>query len=133
MGKRTLSVVTAALNEEEGIGEFIDTVLGVADSCSEQWAWEVIIVDDGSTDATAEIVRTRRERDARISLVKLAHNFGQEPALLAGLVHSRGDAVVVMDADLQDPPELIPKMLEKFEEGYEVIHGKYERVERGTG
>ncbi len=129
--QRMLSVVSAALNEEEGIGEFIATVLGVADSCSAQWAWEVIIVDDGSTDATAAIVRKWRERDSRVSLLKLAHNFGQEAAMLAGLVHSRGDAVVVMDADLQDPPELILKMLEKFEQGHEVIHGKYERVGEG--
>ena len=129
--KRTLSIVAAALNEEEGIGEFIDTVLAVADTCLEQWTWEVIIVDDGSKDATAEIVRAWRERDPRVSLLKLAHNFGQEAAMLAGMAHSRGDAVVVMDADLQDPPELILKMLEKLDQGHEVIHGKYTRVGEG--
>ena len=100
--KRTLTVVSPTLNEEEGIGEFCHQVLAVADS-HPQWEWELLIVDDGSTDSTTEIVREWHAKDSRVCLLVLSRNFGQEAATFAGISHARGDVIVMMDSDLQDP------------------------------
>lgn len=125
-----LTVVAPALNEEAVIGEFCRTTLAVADSDSRR-RWEILIVDDGSSDTTADIVRALRREDSRVCLLSLTRSFGQEAAIVAGLSHARDGAVVVMDADLQDPPELIPRMLAKMDEGYEMVAGKYRREGEG--
>ena len=125
-----LTVVAPALNEEAVIAAFCKRVLAVADSDSRR-QWEILIVDDGSSDATAEIVLSLRREDSRVCLLSLARNFGQEAAIVAGLSHAREGEVVVMDADLQDPPELIPEMLQKMEEGFEMVAGKY--IRQGEG
>jgi glycosyltransferase involved in cell wall biosynthesis len=86
--------------------------------------YEIIFVDDGSTDSSAEQVRALRASDPTIALVELSRNFGKEIALSAGLDHARGDAVIVMDADLQDPPELIHEFLREWQAGYDVVYGQ---------
>lgn len=84
---------------------------------------EVILVDDGSEDDTWAVMQALRARDPRLVLVKLLRRFGQQAALLAGLERVRGDAVVILDADLQDPPEIVPEMVERWREGFSVVHG----------
>lgn len=91
--------------------------------------WEILFVNDGSKDDTLNIIRKMRLTDKRISYVNLSRNFGKENAMLAGFDYATGDAVIIMDADLQDPPSLIPKMIELWEEGYQDIYAK--RADRG--
>lgn len=91
--------------------------------------WEILFVNDGSKDDTLNIIRKMRASDDRICYVNLSRNFGKENAMLAGFDYATGDAVIIMDADLQDPPSLIPKMIELWEEGYQDIYAK--RADRG--
>jgi len=85
--------------------------------------WQILYVDDGSTDATFALASAQAANDARISVIRLARNFGKELALTAALDHAEADAVVVLDADLQDPPELLATFLDRFREGYDVVYG----------
>jgi glycosyltransferase involved in cell wall biosynthesis len=86
--------------------------------------WEAVLVDDGSRDRSAAVVVEAHEREPRIKLVQLSRNFGQAAAITAGLDHAGGDAVVLMDADLQDPPELVPEMIRLYREGFDVVHAR---------
>lgn len=115
----TLSLVVPMRNEEEGLAVFFDRVRGVLRKMEVDW--EIVCVNDGSTDATWDRLQEFREADERIRLIDLSRNFGKENALSAGLDYVNGDAVVPLDADLQDPPELIPEMLDKWLEGYDVV------------
>jgi glycosyltransferase involved in cell wall biosynthesis len=123
---KTLSVLVPAYNEEEVLPAFHARLAAILQSLNVKW--EVMYIDDGSTDRTAEVIGALRRGDARVALVQLSRNFGKEIALTAGLDHARGDAVVVIDADLQDPPELIPKLVERWLGGYDVVYAK--RTER---
>jgi glycosyltransferase involved in cell wall biosynthesis len=109
-----ISIVVPAYNEADGIAEFNRRLSDVRAKLPERS--EVIYVNDGSRDDTFAILRRLRERDPTIAIVNLSRNFGKEIALTAGLDHSRGDAVIVIDADLQDPPELIPSLLKHWRE-----------------
>ena len=109
-----ISIVVPAYNEADGIAEFHRRLTNVRAKLRERS--EVVYVNDGSRDDTFAILRSLRERDPTISIVNLSRNFGKEIALTAGLDHSRGDAVIVIDADLQDPPELIPTLIERWHE-----------------
>ncbi len=118
----TLSVVVPVFNEQEVLAEFhrrLDAVLGTLDLRA-----QIIYVNDGSTDGTLEVIGQLAEHDARVTLVDLSRNFGKEIALTAGLDHVDADAVVVIDADLQDPPELIPELVAHWRDGYEVVYAK---------
>jgi glycosyltransferase involved in cell wall biosynthesis len=117
-----LSVVVPAYNEEEVLSEFHRRMADVATKID--GSLELVFVNDGSTDRTLEILQELRSSDTRISIVDLSRNFGKEIAMTAGLDHARGDAVVVIDADLQDPPELIPEMIQHWQEGYDVVYAK---------
>lgn len=114
-----LSVVVPLFNEEDVLPILrtrLAQVLGGLD-CT----WEVVLVDDGSTDRTMELIRQFAREDPRYRGVLLSRNHGHQLALTAGLDHSHGDAVVVIDADLQDPPELIPEMIARWSQGYDVV------------
>lgn len=89
-----------------------------------KYDFEVLLVNDGSKDKTLEIMQELREKDKRICYLNLSRNFGKETAMIAGLDYCNGDAVVIIDADLQDPPELIPEMLKYWEEGYDDVYAK---------
>jgi dolichol-phosphate mannosyltransferase len=121
MTRPVLSLVIPVLNEEAVIPELerrlveFLAVVGVT--------WEVVFVDDGSTDRSRELLRTLAERDPRFGLVALSRNFGHQLAITAGLDHAHGEAVVVMDADLQDPPEVVGEMLARYREGFDVVYG----------
>ena len=88
------------------------------------YEWEILFVNDGSSDTTLECLRRLRQQDKRVNYVNLSRNFGKEVAMLAGFDYATGDCCVVMDADLQDPPELVDQMLEYWEEGYDDIYAK---------
>jgi glycosyltransferase involved in cell wall biosynthesis len=108
-------------NEALGLTGFLDRLRGALDQC--EIIYEIIVIDDGSTDHTAALVAALRRADPRIKLARLARNFGKDNALSAGLMLASGDLVVPMDADGQDPPELIGTFIARWEEGYDVVYG----------
>jgi dolichol-phosphate mannosyltransferase len=117
-----ISIVIPVFNEEQTISILFAALRSAIESCA-GYRWELVLVDDGSADATvAEIERQRPVFPGMVSLVQFSRNFGHQPALTAGLQRSKGDAVVCMDADLQDPPSLLPQFLDKFAEGYDVVY-----------
>jgi polyisoprenyl-phosphate glycosyltransferase len=113
-----LSVVAPMYEEEEIVARFAERVAGALDGID----YELVLVDDGSKDRTAEAMAAVAAVDPRVKVVALSRNFGHQPALTAGLDHARGDAVVMMDGDLQDPPEIIPQMLERWRQGIDVVY-----------
>jgi polyisoprenyl-phosphate glycosyltransferase len=118
----TLSLVVPAYNEEESIQTFIDTIDQELPSLRDQL--EIVFVNDGSRDKTRQVIEAVIERDPRVTLINLARNFGKEAAMTAGLFHARGDAVIPMDVDLQDPPSLILEFVRMWqEEGYDTVYG----------
>jgi glycosyltransferase involved in cell wall biosynthesis len=121
----TLSVVVPAFNESENLPELHERLRGVLSALNVES--EIVYVDDGSRDATWKSMCQIRDRDPTVAILSLSRNFGKEIALTAGLDHSCGDAVVVMDADLQDPPEVIPHLVEKWREGYDVVYARRTR------
>ncbi len=129
--KRPLvSIVIPMLNERDGLRPLFDHVARIIQDTPVEW--ELVIVDDGSTDGTRELIAKELARFPRWRLIFLSRNFGQQPAYRAGLEHARGDAVIFLDADLQDPPELIPQLLVKWSEGFKVVTGcRVSREERG--
>src|SRR5438270_4258894 len=118
-----LSVVVPVKNEEDAILPFVERVGAVLDSITDNGGWEILFVDDGSTDATLAAIVAANLSDARVRGLSLSRNFGKEAALSAGLDHARGAAVIPMDVDMQDPPEVLPEMVAKWREGHEMVFG----------
>ncbi|MCC8026216.1 MAG: glycosyltransferase family 2 protein [Clostridium sp.] len=115
-----LSVVVSVYNEEKALEEFYSETSGVLKAAA--WDYELIFVNDGSADRSLEVLSGLAAADPRVKIVSFSRNFGHEAAMIAGLDYSRGDGIICMDADLQHPPECIPGILERFEEGYQVIN-----------
>ncbi|WP_296942725.1 glycosyltransferase family 2 protein [uncultured Massilia sp.] len=122
----SISVVAPAYNEEEVLEIFHRRVTDVLAGLGCQY--EIVLVNDGSRDRTLALMHALRERDPHLTVIDLSRNFGKEIALSAGLDHTKGDVVIVLDSDLQDPPELIPQLLDAWREGYDVVYGM--RAER---
>ncbi|TDR40438.1 glycosyltransferase involved in cell wall biosynthesis [Tahibacter aquaticus] len=118
---QTLAVVVPAYNESEGLREFQRRLGLVFDGLDLRCS--VLYIDDGSRDDTWQVMESLRAADARVATLKLSRNFGKETALTAGLDHADADAVVVIDADLQDQPELIPEFVARWREGFDVVYG----------
>jgi glycosyltransferase involved in cell wall biosynthesis len=116
----SISIIAPIYNEAENIPELYRRVKEVMESSGE--TWELVMVDDGSTDDSTNLIRELRDRDFRVRPIIFARNFGHQLAVTAGLDFSRGDAVVIIDADLQDPPEVILDMIARWKEGYEVVY-----------
>lgn len=116
-----VSVVVPVLNEENGLKININTIIK---NIPENEEYEVVIVDDGSKDDTWEKIRELSEENKCIVGVRFSRNFGKESALMAGLAHTSGDAVITMDSDLQHPPEYIPDLINKWHEGYKIVEAK---------
>jgi glycosyltransferase involved in cell wall biosynthesis len=118
-----LTVVVPAYNEGSGLREFHARLAAVFDALGPDLAGDVLYIDDGSRDDTWEVIRSLHASDPRAAGLKLSRNFGKEHAMTAGLDHADADAVVMIDADLQDPPELIPEFVKKWREGFDVVYG----------
>jgi glycosyltransferase involved in cell wall biosynthesis len=118
LGRPNFSVVVPAFNEAEGIAGFHQRLVTAMEPLG---SWEAIYVDDGSNDTTREMVEFLRHDDRRVGLVSLSRNFGKEIATTAGLDHARGEAVIVIDADLQDPPEVIPELVAAWRLGFDMV------------
>jgi dolichol-phosphate mannosyltransferase len=119
----TLSVVAPVFNEARIIAAFVDEAQQQLCDIPALGGWEIVLVDDGSTDGSAEILDAAAQRyPGRVKVLHLARNFGHTAAVSAGLDHASGDAVVLMDSDLQDDPKAIPRMVEKWREGYRVVY-----------
>ena len=117
---QVISIVIPFYNEAEGVLPLYERLSPILEETSS--AWEMICINDGSDDGTIRELLALRERDARVGVFDLSRNFGKEAAVTAGLDQARGDIVIPMDADLQDPPELIPLMLAKWREGYDIVN-----------
>lgn len=124
----TLSLVVPVLNEAESLDGFMVEIDRAFANSALSPALEFVFVNDGSTDATLERLMALQENDDRIIILDLSRNFGKEAALTAGILEARGDVVVPMDVDLQDPPDVVPEMLNKWYEGYDVVLAR--RVDR---
>ena len=120
---KKISILIPAYNEQEVL-EHLYQRLGKLANDNRAYEFEFLFVNDGSRDKTIEIIKGYAEADNRIAYVNLSRNFGKEIAMIAGLDHVTGDATVIIDADLQDPPELIPKMIKYWEEGYDDVYAK---------
>lgn len=114
-----LSVIVPMFNESDGLLTFIDVL--TESLCRISDSYEIVVVDDGSADSTLHILTDLAQQDSRIKIVSLSRNFGKDVALTAGIDYCTGDAVIPLDADLQDPPDLIPTMLQKWQEGFDVV------------
>ncbi len=120
-GRPQLSIVIPLYNEELVLDELHGRIAGVLDTLNIES--EVILVNDGSTDRTNDLAKNMCGSDARFKLISFSRNFGHQIAITAGMEKTKGKAVVFIDADLQDPPELIPDMMKKWEEGFHVVYG----------
>jgi dolichol-phosphate mannosyltransferase len=118
--KPVYSIIIPVYNEKESLPVMYERMVKVMDQTGE--LWEIILIDDGSSDGSSQQMRELSEKDDRIRVIYFSRNFGHQIAVTAGMDHALGDAVVVIDADLQDPPEVIPDLIEKWKEGYEVVY-----------
>ena len=120
---KKVTIIIPAYNEEESLPLLYDRLNNVIDGLKD-YEFEMLFINDGSKDKTIEIIKSYRENDKRISYVDFSRNFGKEIAMIAGLDYAKGDCVIFIDADLQDPPELIPELLKYWEQGYDDIYAK---------
>lgn len=125
---KKISILVPCYNEEASLQLLYPELKKLMDNVKD-YEWEVLFVNDGSKDNTIDIIRELRESDKRICYVNLSRNFGKENAMLAGFDYVTGDCMVIMDADLQHPPHIIPEMLKKWEEGFNDVYAK--RITRG--
>lgn len=119
------SIVVPVFNEGDVVKIFYEAITPIMENLKE--SYEIIYVNDGSRDNTLECLTDLSSKDSRVKVISFARNFGQQPAIFAGFEHSSGEAVITMDVDLQDPVEVVPQMIEKWKEGYEIVHGKRSR------
>ncbi len=128
MSQKLISVVIPVLNEAANLDALIARVSSVLAQIPDRW--EIVFVDDGSTDGTLEKLRQRHAGDPRIKAISFSRNFGKELAIAAGLSYVGGDAAIIMDADLQHPPEIALLFIEKWRQGYDIVYG--DRIDRNT-
>lgn len=119
-----LSIVVPCYNEEEVLKIFYEELIKVINKLENKYEYEIVFVNDGSKDSTLEILKSLRKENENIKVISFSRNFGKEAAIYAGLSNSVGDLVVLMDSDLQHPPETILKMLEEINNGYDVVATK---------
>ena len=120
---KKVSILVPCFNEEQSLPRLYERLVALFDALP-QYDWEVLLVNDGSRDGTLDCIRALRQHDKRVCYIDLSRNFGKECAMLAGFDHVAGDCVIVLDADLQQPPETIPQMLDLWEQGYEDVYAR---------
>ncbi len=120
---KKITIIIPAYNEEESLPPLYERLEKLMNSM-ENYEFEILFVNDGSKDNTINLIKEYRQKDKRISYVDFSRNFGKEIAMIAGLDYATGDCVIFMDADLQDPPELIPELVKYWEEGYDDVYAK---------
>ncbi len=121
--KKLVSILVPAYNEEEVLNMLYERLKKIIDS-NTKYNFEILFINDGSKDNTLKIIKELRSKDSNVCYLNLSRNFGKETAMIAGLDYVKGDCVIIIDADLQDPPELIPQMLNFWEEGYDDVYAK---------
>ncbi len=126
MDKKLISIVVPCFNEELTVAKFYSEATRVFDGYKHDI--EIIFVNDGSKDSTLDIIKSLAEKDSRVKGLSFSRNFGHQSAIICGFEHAKGDAVVELDCDLQDPLKVVLQMIEKWEEGYQVVHGR--RIKR---
>jgi dolichol-phosphate mannosyltransferase len=122
---RLFSLVVPVLNEEEALPRTYETLTGILDGLG--LPYEVVVTDNGSIDATPQLMHDICARDRRWKYIRFSRNFGYQNSITAGMLSANGDAIMVIDADLQDPPELIPEFVRKWQEGYDIVYGVREK------
>ena len=120
---KKVTLLVPCYNEEQSLPKLHAALCEVMDGLP-QYLWEVLLIDDGSRDATPLVMQRLREEDKRVGFISLSRNFGKENAMLAGFDHASGDCVIILDADLQHPPSLIPEMLRMWEEGVQDVYAR---------
>ncbi|OGO20301.1 MAG: hypothetical protein A2144_14125 [Chloroflexi bacterium RBG_16_50_9] len=123
MSRTRFSVVIPVFNEEQNLPLLYSRLAPVMTSLGE--TYEIIFIDDGSHDASFEILKSLHEKDKNIKVIRFTRNFGQHPAIMAGFEAAEGEVIITLDSDLQNPPEEIPRLLKKLDEGYEVVFGVF--------
>ena len=124
------SVVVPAYNEQDSVNLFYERARSTMDSMGKPW--EIIFVNDGSADGTLDALRVLAEKDGRAKYISLSRNFGHQAALTAGLAHASGRAIISIDCDLQDPPELIPQLCGKWQEGFDIVYARSSNYRRDS-
>ena len=124
-----VSVVVPVFNEQQTLDRLVERITAALDGAGE--TFEVVFVNDGSRDRSAEMLRAHHARDPRLKCISLSRNFGHQVAVTCGLDHAAGDAVIVMDGDLQDPPEVLPGMIARWREGFDVVYAVRRRRKEG--
>ena len=125
---KKITILIPCYNEEQNLPLIYPELVKLMDS-NQAYEWELLFVNDGSHDGTLELLHQLREKDGRVNFVSLSRNFGKEVAMLAGFDYAKGDCLVIIDADLQDPPSLIPEMIHWWEQGYDDVYAR--RKSRG--
>lgn len=123
MEKKLITILVPAYNEQEVLHMLYERLKKIMDT-NKKYDFEILLINDGSKDKTLSIMEDLRKKDKRVCYLNLSRNFGKETAMIAGLDYSNGDAVIIIDADLQDPPELIPQMIKYWEQGYDDVYAK---------
>lgn len=129
--KKSITYILPVYNEQEGLKEFFDVLKEKTDAESERYTFEFVFINDGSKDNSGKILEELHNSDNRVRVINFSRNFGHQMAISAGLDFADGDAVVIMDTDLQDPPEVSIKLIEKWQEGFEVVYAQ--RAQRNDG
>ena len=120
--RKLISVAVPAYNEQDNVDELASRLTAVFDQLADRYDFEVVVCENGSVDSTYDKLVEIRRRDPRFKIVQLSRNFNMEGGMMAALHYVRGEACVIMSADLQDPPEMIPALLEQWEKGFEVVY-----------
>lgn len=129
---KKISIIVPAYNEEASLPYLYERLTKVVEPLEDKYEFEFLFVNDGSKDKTVEIIKKYRKKDKRISYIDFARNFGKEIAMKAGIDYVSADAVIFIDADLQDPPELIPELIKYWEEGYDDVYARRKSRKRET-